>query len=83
MNNTEARQQLGRWLQHKRLGTGLTQAQLAKLIGRTPTYVSKYEAGRKLELVELVSIAKILKAHPNEALKLIIGITHPADRSKG
>ncbi len=67
------RLKLGKWLKSKRLAAGMTQSQLASAIGRTSSFIQKYEAGRKLELIELVEIATILKASLHEAVQLVEG----------
>jgi ribosome-binding protein aMBF1 (putative translation factor) len=45
-----------------REGAGLTQAGLAKRLGRPQSYVSKFERGeRRLDVVEFLEIAKALR----------------------
>ncbi|HEX8642526.1 MAG TPA: helix-turn-helix transcriptional regulator [Allosphingosinicella sp.] len=39
---------------------GLTQAQLAERFGRRQNFVSAYETGRRIEVVELIQIAEAL-----------------------
>jgi transcriptional regulator with XRE-family HTH domain len=42
--------------------TGLTQRELAKLLKRPQSFISKYERGeRRLDLIELLEVAKALK----------------------
>ena len=46
-------------LRQVRLDANLTQLQLAKKIGQTQSYVSKYESGeQRLDLIELESVCK-------------------------
>jgi transcriptional regulator with XRE-family HTH domain len=53
---------LQKLLRETREKAGLTQAQLAKRLGRRQTFVSKYELGeRRLDLVEMVLICKAMK----------------------
>jgi hypothetical protein len=48
------------------------------MIGRQASFVGKYEAGRRLEIVEYVNVAQALKADPQEGLGVVMG-----DRSLG
>jgi len=49
-------------LKNQRLQAGLSQAELAKKLGRPQSFVSKYESGeRRLDLVELHQICEALK----------------------
>lgn len=73
MKNTKAHQKLGNWLKAKRLAAGLSQAQVAGLVGRHKTFVSKYESGRRLEVEMFVKICDAVKADPHEAIGLISG----------
>lgn len=59
---TEAYQNLLKELARFRLEEGLSQAALAKILGKPPSYVGKYELGeRRLDVVELAVILKALK----------------------
>jgi len=45
-----------------RLKMGVTQAELAKLLDKPQSFVSKYEKGeRRLDVVELITICRVLK----------------------
>ena len=45
-----------------RRAKGLSQAELAEMLGRVQTFVSKYERGeRRLDLVELIAVAEALE----------------------
>ena len=46
----------------------LTQAQLADRLGRTQSFVSAYERGRGIEVVELIQIAEALGLDPKAVL---------------
>ena len=60
------------WLVEARKDAGFTQQQVADKLGRPQSFVAKYEGGeRRLDMVEFVKIAKILKADPHEAIRLI------------
>ena len=49
---------------------GLTQRQLAERLKRPQSYVAKIEAGeRRVDLIELVAIAKALKLDPRVLLE--------------
>jgi transcriptional regulator with XRE-family HTH domain len=72
MKNIEAHRRLGNWLKEKRVEAGLSQSQLADLIGRHKTFIGKYEAGRRLEICEFVRISVTLGADPHEGVKLVM-----------
>ena len=69
--HTASRQRLGNWLKEKRKAAGLSQSQLADLIGRHKTFIGKYEAGRRLEIMEFGRITHVLGADPHEAISLL------------
>jgi len=49
-------------LKKVRLETGLDQREVAKLLGKTQSYISKIEAGqRRIDVIELSRFAKIYK----------------------
>ena len=53
---------LAQQLQHARIESGFNQAQVAKMFGKTQSYVSKIESGqRKIDVVQLKKFAKIYK----------------------
>ena len=57
-------------MRQARVDIGLTQSQLANLIGVRQSYISKYEAGQKrLDIVELVTLCNILKLDVVEIVK--------------
>src|SRR5262245_10688171 len=59
--HTSAQQRLQRLLRQVRLGAGLRQSDLARLLGRPQSFVSKYESGeRRLDLLELRQICQAL-----------------------
>lgn len=48
----------------------LTQAQLASLLGRPQSFVSKYETGeRRLDVVELLYLLECLKVEPGRFVR--------------
>lgn len=50
--------------------SGLTQVELAGLVSRTQSFVSKYELGeRRLDVIDFLSVCRSLKADPLELLK--------------
>ncbi len=60
------------WLIAARKATGLTQQQVADRLGKPQSFIAKYEGGeRRLDVVEFVTIAKLLKADPASAIRLI------------
>jgi transcriptional regulator with XRE-family HTH domain len=72
MNNSLEHALLGTWLKGKREAAGLSQTQVAGLIGRHKSFVGRYEAGSRLEILEFVTIALALKADPREGLGLVM-----------
>ena len=58
---TKQQQVLTTLLRDLRVEAGLTQEDLAKLIGKDQTFVSKYESGgRRLDVLELREICQVL-----------------------
>lgn len=67
-------QQVLRLLIEARKAAGVTQAALAKRMGRPQSFVSKYENGeRRLDIVEFVVICRLISADPH-ALMNAIGV---------
>lgn len=59
--HTNEQKQLRKLLRQLRLGAGLRQADLAELLGKPQSFVSKYEAGeRRLDVLELRQVSKAL-----------------------
>jgi transcriptional regulator with XRE-family HTH domain len=51
----------------------LTQADLADRLGRPQSFVSKYERGqRRLDVVEMIEIAEVLKIDPHKILNAVL-----------
>ena len=64
-----------RLLAEARLKAGLTQVELASLLGRPRNFVWKYENGeRRLDIVEFLSIAKTLRLNPHELIDEILEV---------
>lgn len=60
------------FIKKKRLDADLTQAQVARRIGRYQSFVATFEAGEKrIDAIELVEIAEAIGFDPKEALKVI------------
>lgn len=60
IHSTEQKQ-LRKLLRQLRLGAGLRQADLAELLRKPQSFVSKYESGeRRLDLIELRQVCKAL-----------------------
>lgn len=71
--HTEKYQILLDWLIEVRKNAGLTQQQVADTLGRPQSFVAKYEGGeRRLDIVEFVEVAEILKADPCDAIRQIM-----------
>jgi transcriptional regulator with XRE-family HTH domain len=61
------------WLVTNRQSASLTQTELAELLHRPQSYVSKYENGeRRLDVLEFLEVAKALKANPSEIIMEIL-----------
>lgn len=59
----------------KREKAGLTQAQVAKKLGRYQSFVATVEAGqRRVDVVELLAFAEAIGFEPNEAFKRLAKI---------
>lgn len=55
-----------------RKAAGMTQERLAELLAKPQSFVSDYERGqRRLDLVEFLTIAKILNADPYAILRMV------------
>ena len=67
-------EQQGTVLRTLREEAGLTQAQVAKLIGRDQSYVSKYENDQlKLRLPEIKRICRALRVNPEPVVRSMLG----------
>ena len=72
MNRDALRKQISEWLTAQRLLSGLTQAELAKALGRQQSYVSKVENGeQQLEMLEFIEICAKLSVDPTEIVTTI------------
>lgn len=61
----------------------VTQKELAKKLGRPQSYVSKYERGeRRLDVVELLDIARALGINPSKVIQQLEGEGKPARRPR-
>ncbi len=67
------------WLVVKRRKAKLTQTELAELLGKPQSYVSKYENGdRRLDIFELLEVSVLLKADPSAIIKELFDIISKA-----
>ena len=67
-----------------RKNAGLTQQQLADLLKRPQSYVSKYERGeRRLDVIEFLSITKILNVDPVSILQKLLTASRRPNTQKG
>jgi transcriptional regulator with XRE-family HTH domain len=70
-----AYRRLCEWLIEARRTRGISQAQLADVLGRPQSFISKYERGeRRLDFVELLEIAAVLRV---DACDLVRELQHP------
>jgi len=59
-----------------RHAAGLTQIELAKKLGRSQSFVAKYEGGeRRIDLVEFLEIAEALEMNVSRAIRAIKAAT--------
>lgn len=50
----------------------LSQSEVAALLGKPQSFVSKYESGeRRLDVIEFLAVCDALKIKPNEVLKAL------------
>jgi transcriptional regulator with XRE-family HTH domain len=62
------------WLRAARRSAGRSQQYVAQRLGRTQSFVSKYERGeRRLDLVEVVRIARVLECDAAAAVTALAG----------
>lgn len=70
--HSAANKALRRLLVEAREGQRLTQAALAKLLGRSQSFVAKLESGeRRLDVIEFLHVTSLLKADYRKLLKKI------------
>ncbi|MEI7880439.1 MAG: helix-turn-helix transcriptional regulator [bacterium] len=74
MNYSEEHKKIGGWLREKRKASNLTQAQLAGLIGCHKSIIGRYEAGRRMGIVQFIKITAALNAKPEEAFELCVEV---------
>lgn len=72
VKNTKEHRKIGEWLRQKREQAGLSKDQLARLIGHHVSFVARYEAGQRLDIVQFTKIALALDAQPLEVLESCI-----------
>ncbi|UWR27372.1 helix-turn-helix domain-containing protein [Sulfitobacter sp. S223] len=70
--HTEAYSKLLKALLEVRREAGLSQAQLAKKLGKPPSFVGKYEVGeRRLDVIELLFILRVCERESYNFIKFI------------
>lgn len=66
----------------KRRSANLTQATLARTLGKPQSFVSKFEQGeRRIDVVEFLTIARAVGADPYAILRRIEREANPATRT--
>lgn len=79
---TDADKRLGAQLRELRRERGLTQVDLARMIGIAHTQIHKYETGlNRLSVVRLLQMADALELSPGDVLDRIAGATAPGRRT--
>ena len=60
------------YLRQARNKRELSQAEVAALLGKPQSFVSKYESGeRRLDVIEFLAVCDALKIKPNDVLKAL------------
>lgn len=74
MNKQDPRyEKLQTLLKELRKQQGIKQQDLAELLGKPQSYVSKYEVGdRNIDLIELIDVAKSLDLEPAKAISDLV-----------
>jgi transcriptional regulator with XRE-family HTH domain len=75
VNNIKAHKKIGEWLKQKREQAGLSKAELAKLSGHHKSFVGRYEAGQRLDIIQFTKIALALNAKPCEVIESCIEVS--------
>ena len=69
---SDAYQKFRQILVEARKSSGYTQVELANLLEKPQSFVSKYESGeRRIDIVEFVAICKYLKLNPEHVFRSI------------
>ena len=75
LRNTERALCFRALLIEKRKNAGLTQAYVAKRLGRPQSFVSKYETGeRRVDVAEFLRLADVIGFDPLEIIKVLASI---------
>ncbi len=63
------------FLVQARNAAGLRQAEVAEMLGRPQSFVSKFEKGeRRLDVIELIALCRVLGINPVEIVKRVSAI---------
>lgn len=55
-----------------RVGKGITQLELAELLKKPQSFVSKYESGeRRIDVFEFIAICRALNEEPEKTIKIL------------
>lgn len=72
MLNKDRKRLLREILKNTRIEKGLRQIDLAEALGRTQSYVAKFESGEKtLDFIEVLVICKALRLNPVTLIKTL------------
>lgn len=72
MSNITEHEKIGEWLKEKRVSAGLSKGQFARLIGHHQSFVGRYEAGQRLDIIQFTKIALALKVDLSQVIKSCI-----------
>lgn len=71
--NSPKYQKFLRLLLEARKSSGKTQAELARMLQKHQSYVSKYESGeRRLDVIEYLAVCEVLGINPSTIIKKLI-----------
>jgi transcriptional regulator with XRE-family HTH domain len=72
---TPRHEALRAFLVERRKKAGLTQTEVAKKLGRHPSFVATVESGqRRIDVVELLDFAEAIRFDPREVIKRISAV---------
>jgi transcriptional regulator with XRE-family HTH domain len=71
--HTERHKRLRELLKARRKAAGLTQTEVAKRLGKPPSYVAKYELGdRRLDVLEFLEVAAAIGFDPGAFFRALV-----------
>jgi transcriptional regulator with XRE-family HTH domain len=72
MPKSAGHQKFARWVKDTRESLGMSQAQFAKRIGQSQSFIARTETGeRRMDIVEFIAFAEALGATPPRLFKTV------------